>query len=351
MGHQPRSSASLLRLRFRLFLRLCYPNFLPRGPPARRPVALIAMTFVISIIATGVYLVVPLTLIPQLRSNPWQTSFWLALFFWSILCTLVSYLLTALAHPGKVPDSWRPVTWQHEDPNQPGIPAPPQAPSDPSLPSHVSPLPSAKNMYPVPPPVVHAAGTAMLRPDGRHRFCVHCKVFKPDRTHHCSVCRECVLTMDHHCPFTGNSCIGFLNRKFFILFLYYATLSCLMVAILTPRTILSRLIDLEERPSTPAIVGVMMLLMGYVLCTLHAVALAPFSAFHTYLILKNRTTIENHEDRPAMHSEVLRRVDRGWMGNWKHVFGPRPWLWFIPVTFGRDLNITEKVARQPENMV
>ena len=30
------------------------------------------------------------------------------------------------------------------------------------------------------------------------RYCVHCKAFKPERTHHCRECERCVLMMDHH---------------------------------------------------------------------------------------------------------------------------------------------------------
>lgn len=354
MGHQPRSTTSLFRLRVRLFLRQCYPTFSHRGKPARHPLAVLSIVFVISIIFTGVYLVIPFTLIPQMYSNPWHSAFWLALFLWSISCTLTSYLLTALAHPGRVPESWRPVAWQQEDPVKPGIPLPLSTPpeSGASLASQVTPMPvSNLNLYPVVPSVVRAAGTAMLRADGRHRFCVHCNVFKPDRAHHCSSCRECVLGMDHHCPFTGNSCIGLWNRKFFVLFLYYATLSCVLVAFLTPRAILRRLIELEEQPSTPSIVGVILLMMGYVLCALHAVALAPFSLFHTYLILKNRTTIENQELMLPLHSDVLRRLDRGWLNNWKGVFGPRPLLWFVPVTYGREQDVLELTFRQLDDIV
>ena len=36
--------------------------------------------------------------------------------------------------------------------------------------------------------------------DRRYRTCRKCKVFKPPRAHHCSICQRCVLKMDHHCP-------------------------------------------------------------------------------------------------------------------------------------------------------
>ena len=36
------------------------------------------------------------------------------------------------------------------------------------------------------------------------RFCKKCECPKPARTHHCSVCRRCVMKMDHHCPWVNN---------------------------------------------------------------------------------------------------------------------------------------------------
>ena len=63
---------------------------------------------------------------------------------------------------------------------------------------------------------------------GGIRYCRWCKCLKPDRAHHCRVCDQCTLKMDHHCPWLDN-CIGFGNHKYFLLTLFYAALSLLLM--------------------------------------------------------------------------------------------------------------------------
>ncbi|XP_055381447.1 palmitoyltransferase ZDHHC16 [Condylostylus longicornis] len=61
-------------------------------------------------------------------------------------------------------------------------------------------------------------------------ICKKCILPKPPRTHHCSVCNKCVLSMDHHCPWLNN-CVGFSNHRYFFLYMSYTTIGCLFIII------------------------------------------------------------------------------------------------------------------------
>lgn len=57
-------------------------------------------------------------------------------------------------------------------------------------------------------------------------ICKRCIAPKPPRAHHCSVCKRCVLRMDHHCPWLNN-CVGFYNHRYFFLYMVYMMCGCL----------------------------------------------------------------------------------------------------------------------------
>lgn len=54
--------------------------------------------------------------------------------------------------------------------------------------------------------------------------CTICMQIKPERAHHCSKCRKCIMKMDHHCHWIGR-CINYYNICHFIRFILFTFIS------------------------------------------------------------------------------------------------------------------------------
>lgn len=76
--------------------------------------------------------------------------------------------------------------------------------------------------------------------------CPTCRLLKPARSKHCSVCKHCVSKLDHHCVFINN-CVGYGNQHWFLLLLF-TTGVLIMYATYIGTSLLSSLI-LEHIPS------------------------------------------------------------------------------------------------------
>nr|XP_023020189.1 palmitoyltransferase ZDHHC15 isoform X1 [Leptinotarsa decemlineata] len=164
-----------------------------------------------------------------------------------------------------------------------------------------------------------------LTVSGGVRFCEKCKIVKPDRAHHCSVCGVCVLKMDHHCPWINN-CVSFTNYKFFVLFLGYALLYCVYVSL----TSLEYFIafwkgDLQG-------MGRFHILFLFFVAVMFGVSLLSLFCYHCYLVCENRTTLEAF--RPPNFRDI--GTDKygfhvGRYRNFQEVFGEDPKTWFLPI--------------------
>jgi len=64
------------------------------------------------------------------------------------------------------------------------------------------------------------------------KWCDTCKIYRPPRSSHCSVCGNCVDKFDHHCPWIGN-CIGRRNYRFYLLFVFMLTVDCIFIIALS----------------------------------------------------------------------------------------------------------------------
>ena len=124
---------------------------------------------------------------------------------------------------------------------------------------------------------------------------------------------RCVLKLDHFCLWTVNA-VGLLNQKFFLLFLFYSTLTCTEAALaLLPIGITTVLKDGRVPPSA----GV--LLFSAIFTTAFAVALMALLSMHWSMVARNYTSVEDLEYSTA----VTWPHDRGLHRNFVEVFGRR----------------------------
>ncbi|TWW74766.1 putative palmitoyltransferase ZDHHC20 [Takifugu flavidus] len=166
-------------------------------------------------------------------------------------------------------------------------------------------------------------------PDGAIRYCKPCQLIKPDRCHHCSTCERCVLKMDHHCPWVNN-CIGFSNYKFFILFLTYASLHCLVIC----ATVTQYFIKFwtKKLPDTHAKFHILFL---FFVAALFFISIASLLSYHLWLVGKNRTTIETFSAPVFTSGRDKSGFSLGCSRNLTEVFGDRAKYWILPVFSGQ----------------
>ncbi|XP_051145301.1 probable protein S-acyltransferase 14 [Andrographis paniculata] len=265
---------------------------------ALRGLGSIMILLVLAVVGVSYYAVVITTYGPGLAAGGLDSliAVVVLILFHSLLVMLLwSYFSVVFTDPGSVPPNWRPSVDEERGDNDPltGL----DFPSDPE--------------------------------NDRVRFCRKCNQLKPPRCHHCSVCGRCVLKMDHHCVWVVN-CVGALNYKYFLLFLFYTFLETTLVALSLLPQFLAFFSD-GEISGTPGTLATTFL--AFVLNLAFSLSVMGFLIMHISLVSGNTTTIEAYEKKTTPKW----RYDLGRKRNFEQVFGTDKKYWFIPSYTEDDL--------------
>lgn len=143
-------------------------------------------------------------------------------------------------------------------------------------------------------PDVEATTHESAKDNAERKKCDKCFAYKPPRTHHCRVCRSCVLKMDHHCLWINN-CVGYWNYKAFFVFALYATIASIHSMVLFISCVFQK--DWESIKGRSSL-KIFYVMYGTMVVAL-TITLSTLSGWHAYLILHNMTTIEFYEGKRA----------------------------------------------------
>ncbi|CAD8048321.1 unnamed protein product [Paramecium sonneborni] len=167
-------------------------------------------------------------------------------------------------------------------------------------------------------------------------YCLQCRIKRPERSHHCSKCKRCVLNMDHHCVWTAN-CIGLYNRKYFILILFWGSVGMFQATLLG----LINIIELWNNFWQYKTLDFNKIQEGFIFLVIFSQFLNAFGLYYFFwtnfkLIAANICTLDQlildieSQTKRKYHTD-LTVYNIGFWYNFYFYFGKNPFLWLLPV--------------------